>query len=40
MLAALLLIIGVQLLRSWLSFDVAPEPRHPVHPTLEKQNEA
>ena len=31
MLAALPMIIGVQLLLSWLSFDVAAEPRQPVH---------
>ncbi|ODT94365.1 MAG: glycosyl transferase family 2 [Rhodanobacter sp. SCN 67-45] len=34
MLAALPMIIGVQLLLSWLSFDVAAEPRQPVHPML------
>jgi len=40
MLAALPMIIGVQLLLSWLSFDVAAEPRQPVHPMLEMQDEA
>ena len=39
MLAALPMIIGVQLLLSWLSFDVAAEPRQPVHPVLEMQSE-
>jgi len=39
MLAALPMIIGMQLLLSWLSFDVAAEPRQPVHPMLERQNE-
>lgn len=34
MLAALPLILGVQLMLSWLHFDVAAEPRHPVHPLL------
>jgi dolichol-phosphate mannosyltransferase len=36
MLAALPMIIGVQLLLSWLSFDVAAEPRQPVHPMLQE----
>lgn len=40
MLAALPMIIGVQLMLSWLSFDVASEPRQPVHPMLEIQREA
>ncbi|HET9483353.1 MAG TPA: glycosyltransferase family 2 protein, partial [Xanthomonadales bacterium] len=30
MLAALPIILGVQLVLSWLAFDVAAEPRHPV----------
>jgi len=34
MVAALPLILGVQLLLSWLGFDVAAEPRHPVHALL------
>jgi glycosyltransferase involved in cell wall biosynthesis len=34
MLAALPLILGTQLLLSWLNFDVAAEPRHPIHPVL------
>lgn len=34
MLAALPIIIGVQMLLSWLNFDVAAEPRLPVHPLL------
>jgi hypothetical protein len=34
MLAALPLILGTQLLLSWLNFDVAAEPRYPVHPVL------
>lgn len=34
MLAALPLILGAQLLLSWLGFDVAAEPRQPVHPFL------
>jgi glycosyltransferase involved in cell wall biosynthesis len=37
MLAALPMIIGVQLLLSWLSFDVAAEPRQPVHLMLQEQ---
>lgn len=31
MLAALPMILGTQFLLSWLNFDVAAEPRHPVH---------
>jgi dolichol-phosphate mannosyltransferase len=34
MLAALPLILGTQLLLSWLNHDVAAEPRVPVHPLL------
>lgn len=34
MLAALPIIVGVQMLLSWLNFDVASEPRHVVHPML------
>ncbi len=34
MLAALPLILGVQLLLSWLGFDIESEPRHPVHTVL------
>lgn len=34
MLAALPLILGTQLLLSWLNYDVASEPRQPVHPML------
>ena len=34
MVAALPLILGVQLMLSWLNFDVAAEPRHPIHPLL------
>lgn len=34
MLAALPLIVGTQLLLSWLNFDVAAEPRQPVHAML------
>ncbi|MCL7715266.1 glycosyltransferase family 2 protein [Stenotrophomonas mori] len=34
MLAALPIIIGVQMLLSWLNFDVAAEPRTPVHTLL------
>lgn len=33
-LAALPLIVGSQLLLSWLNFDVAAEPRQPIHPLL------
>lgn len=35
MAAALPVILGTQFLLSWLNFDVAAEPRHPVHPLLE-----
>lgn len=35
MLAALPLILGTQFLLSWLGFDVAAEPRHPVHGLLQ-----
>lgn len=38
MLAALPLILGAQLMLSWLNFDVAAEPRHPVHPLLYDKN--
>ena len=38
MLAALPVIIGMQLLLSWLSFDVAAEPRQPMHLMLQEQN--
>lgn len=34
MAAALPVIIGVQMLLSWLNFDVASEPRQPVHRLL------
>jgi glycosyltransferase involved in cell wall biosynthesis len=34
MLAALPILIGLQLLVSWLNFDVAAEPRLPLHPRL------
>lgn len=34
MLAALPLILGVQFLISWLAFDIAAEPRQPIHPFL------
>jgi dolichol-phosphate mannosyltransferase len=37
MLAALPLILGVQFILSWLSFDIATEPRHPIHQYLEGQ---
>lgn len=37
MLAALPTIIGVQLLLSWLNFDVASEPAYAVHPMLDEQ---
>lgn len=37
MLAALPLILGTQFLLSWLGFDVASEPRQPVHTFLERQ---
>lgn len=35
MLASLPILIGTQLLLSWLNFDVASEPRQPVHPLLD-----
>lgn len=38
MLAALPLILGVQFLLSWLGFDIASEPRHPVHRLLWRGN--
>lgn len=38
MLAALPMIIGVQLLLSWMSFDVAAEPRLPVHLMLQERD--
>jgi hypothetical protein len=34
MLAALPLILGLQLVLSWLAFDIAAEPRYPVSPGL------
>lgn len=34
MLAALPLIVGSQLLLSWLNFDVAAEPHQPIHPLM------
>ncbi len=34
MLAALPMILGTQFILSWLNFDVAAEPRHPVHALL------
>ena len=37
MLAALPLILGFQLLLSWLNFDVAAEPRYPIHPLLHER---
>lgn len=37
MLAALPIIVGMQMLLSWLNFDVASEPRHPVHPVLRER---
>jgi dolichol-phosphate mannosyltransferase len=40
MLAALPLIIGTQLLLSWLNFDVAAEPRVPIHPRLASRHSA
>lgn len=36
MLAALPLILGLQLLLSWLNSDVSAEPRQPIHPMLER----
>ncbi len=38
MLAALPIILGVQLLLSWLNFDIATEPRQPIHPRLMAHN--
>lgn len=35
MLAALPMILGTQFVLSWLNFDVAAEPRHPVHALLD-----
>jgi len=40
MLAALPVIIGVQLLLSWLTFDIAAEPRQPVHSMLQDRDSA
>lgn len=40
MLAALAIIIGTQMLLSWMNFDVAMEPRHPVHRLLGEQHVA
>jgi glycosyltransferase involved in cell wall biosynthesis len=40
MTAALPLIIGSQLLLSWLNFDVANQPGQPLHPMLERKGEA
>jgi glycosyltransferase involved in cell wall biosynthesis len=37
MLAALPIILGTQLVLSWLNFDVASEPRLPIHPRLEQR---
>lgn len=37
MVAALPIIVGIQMLMSWLNFDVHSEPRHPVHPLLRDQ---
>jgi dolichol-phosphate mannosyltransferase len=37
MLAALPIILGMQMLLSWLNFDVSSEPRHPVHPVLRER---
>ena len=38
MLAALPLILGTQFLLSWLGFDIAAEPRQPMHPFLFKNS--
>jgi len=38
MVAALPILIGLQLLISWLNFDVAAEPRVPIHPLLAKRS--
>ena len=35
MLASLPIIVGFQMLLSWLNFDVAAEPRQPLHPLLQ-----
>lgn len=40
MLAALPLILGTQFLLSWLSFDIAAEPRQPVHGMLRRASDA
>jgi len=40
MLAALPLIIGTQLMLSWLNFDVSAEPRVPIHPRLATRRNA
>jgi glycosyltransferase involved in cell wall biosynthesis len=40
MLAALPLILGTQLMLSWLNFDVTAEPRQPVHAVLTKRDNA
>ena len=40
MLAALPIIVGSQLLLSWLNFDIAAEPRQPVHPSLDQARNA
>ncbi|WP_083487406.1 glycosyltransferase family 2 protein [Pseudoxanthomonas dokdonensis] len=40
MLAALPIIVGIQMLFSWLNFDVANEPAHPVHPLLRQRQSA
>ncbi|QDH69018.1 hypothetical protein [Marilutibacter alkalisoli] len=34
MLAALPVILGAQMLLSWLNFDVSAEPRQAIHPVL------
>jgi hypothetical protein len=34
MLAALPVILGLQLVLSWLNFDVSAEPRQAIHPML------
>lgn len=40
MLASLPILIGIQLLLSWLNHDVAAEPRQPIHPLLLGQSVA
>ncbi len=40
MLAALPVIVGVQLLLAFLSFDAASVPREPLHPQLQRRREA